>query len=278
VPHAYPFGFGRVGAHRGASSIAPENTLLAARRAVELGAHFWETDVRLAAGDELVIFHDEALSRTTDVAARPEFSARAPWPAHAFSAAEIRSLNAGRWFLETDPKGGLAAGLVNEAGRREIAAQRPPALAEALAFTRERAFPMNLEIKDHAGLPGDARIVPLVLDSLAEAGCEDLVLLSSFRHEYLAQARALNPRVPTAALVEERHPDDLVAYLRGLGVAAYHPEHVMVDADLARRLHAAGLRLNVWTVNEPAEASALLAAGVDALISDWPQRLLPLVA
>ncbi|MCA1946020.1 MAG: glycerophosphodiester phosphodiesterase [Desulfovibrio sp.] len=261
--------FGPICAHRGGSSLAPENTLLAARYAMALGAHCWELDVQLSADGELLVIHDDTLARTTDVAARPEFAARAPWLVHEFLAEEVRTLSAGAWFLESAPHRDME----HQTDREEIAAQRVPTLREALALTRAHRFPMNLEIKDHAGQPGDGLVVARVLDLLAEAQCDGLVLLSSFRHEYLAQARALCPSLPTAALVEDRHPDNLIDFLRRLGVMAYHPEYTMVDAALVHELHAAGLRVHVWTVNERAHARALLGMGVDALITDWPQRL-----
>lgn len=260
--------FGPICAHRGGSSLAPENTLLAVRYAMALGAHCWELDVQLSADGELLVIHDDTLTRTTDVASRPEFASRAPWRVDAFSAAEIRSLSAGAWFLDAPIRE-----TEHQPDRDEIAAQRVPTLREALAITRAHRFPMNLEIKDHTGQPGDDVVVAKVLDVLADARCEGLVLLSSFRHEYLTQARALCPSLPTAALVEDRHPEDLAAYLHGLGVAAYHPQYAMVDADLVQTLHAAGLRVHVWTVNDRAAARSLLAMGVDALITDRPQHL-----
>ncbi|HFD40915.1 MAG TPA: glycerophosphodiester phosphodiesterase, partial [Anaerolineae bacterium] len=88
-------------AHRGARSLAPENTLVAARKALAVGADLWETDVAVTADGELILFHDDSLVRTTDAERR--FPDRAPWTFTTFSLAEIRSLDAGSWFVETDP-------------------------------------------------------------------------------------------------------------------------------------------------------------------------------
>ena len=260
-------------AHRGARSLAPENTLLALEKAVACGADCWETDVQQSADGELVIFHDDTLERTSDVAQRDMFATRRPWPVDAFTLAELRSLDAGSWFLAADPFATIAAGEVPEADFPAIAAQRIPTLREALLATRARRFPMNLEIKDQPGKSGVLTIVTKVLDLLRETGAEELVLLSSFNHAYLAEARRLNPVLPTAALVEEAHPDELVPYLRRLGVVAYHPDAKITDPDLVRAVVAAGFRVNLWTVNDMERALAFFAAGATAVVTDFPQRL-----
>ena len=95
-------------AHAGARSLAPENTLAAARKALEVGADLWETDVAVTSDGELILFHDDSLARTTNAPVR--FPDRSPWTFTTFTLAEIRSLDAGSWFVETDPFGQIAAG------------------------------------------------------------------------------------------------------------------------------------------------------------------------
>ena len=98
-------------AHRGARSLAPENTLAAARKAHGLGADLWETDVAVTADDQLVLMHDDAMTRTTNVA--DIFPERVPAAFSTSSLAEIRSLDAGSWFERDDPFGQVAAGAVD---------------------------------------------------------------------------------------------------------------------------------------------------------------------
>ncbi len=260
-------------AHRGARSLAPENTLLAMKKAIACGADCWETDVQGCADGEAVIFHDDTLERTTDVATHAAFAGRRPWPVHAFGLTELRRLEAGTWFLENDPCGTVASGEVPAADAAAIASQKIPTLREALLATRKHGFPMNLEIKDPRATPGDLAIVARVLDELRETGTEDLVLLSSFNHAVLAEAKRLNPDVPTAALVEGAHPQDLTAYLKQLGVAAYHPDHSITDPERIRELTAAGFRVNLWTVNDIDRAMAFFSAGATVVMTDFPQRL-----
>ena len=88
-------------AHRGARSLAPENTLVAARKAHAVGADLWETDVAVSADDQLFLMHDDAIMRTTDVAAK--FPDRVPAPFSTYTLAEILSLDAGTFFERGDP-------------------------------------------------------------------------------------------------------------------------------------------------------------------------------
>ena len=151
-------GKGYVCAHRGARAIAPENTLMAAREALNAGADFWELDVAWSADKKLVVFHDEYLDRTTDVREHAGFLDRAPWPVHAFSLEELRRLDAGSWFAIADPYGTIAAGNVRQETLAAMSGQRIPTLGEALEFSRANNLPVNLEIKDQLQAPDDMGI------------------------------------------------------------------------------------------------------------------------
>lgn len=275
-------GAGYVCAHRGARSLAPENTLLAARAALEAGADFWELDVQRSADGALVVFHDDFLERTTDVSSRADLADRAPWAVRDFTLAELRGLDAGSWFGAADPHGGIAAGEVSPEAVARMAGARIPTFRETLDFCREHGLPVNVEIKDQiadqaANQVGDRNTDPgiaeQVLRELRESGTRDLVLVSSFNHDYLRTLHRLDPELPLAALVEERHPDDLPDYLRGLGVLGYHPDVEITDPELVRGLAARGFRVSPWTVNDADAALALLDAGGFAAITDYPQRL-----
>ncbi|WP_147818982.1 glycerophosphodiester phosphodiesterase [Salidesulfovibrio onnuriiensis] len=258
-------------AHRGARSLAPENTLMAAQKAVDCGARCWETDAHMTADGRIAIFHDETLERTTDIAGHPEFRDRRD--IHHFTLAELRTLDAGSWFLAADPYGTVASGEVPESDHPAIRAQVIPTLREALDFTVRHNLPMNLEIKDQTGHAGHDTIVRAVLDLVHEARAAHLLLLSSFNHDYLVQAKRLAPGIPTAALQEEQHPENLVDYLRSLGAAAYHPDHRITTPELVRELSEAGLFVNLWTVNDMDRARMFIRAGAKAIITDFPQRM-----
>lgn len=263
---------GFICAHRGARSIAPENTILAMRRAKECGAHCWETDVRLSRDGELVIFHDPTLERTTDIASRKKFRSRKPWKTDHFTAVELKELDAGSWFLTDDPFGTVASGEVTAEERAAIRGQKIPLLKEVLEFNRIHHFPVNLEIKSLDTLPGDVAIVDRVMSMLQQTATTDLVLLSSFRHDYLLRARALHPTIALAVLAERQHPANLCSYLDKLSATAYHPEKALCTPGLITELQQAGFRINSWTVNDIAMAKEMLQAKM-GVITDWPQRI-----
>lgn len=265
-------GSGYICAHRGARSLAPENTLWALEQARLRGADLAEIDVRICAGMELVVCHDASPLRTSDLPTREDLWERRGAPLTTFSATELRSLDAGSWFLSDDPFGTVAAGEVREADFPRIREQKIPLLSEILERACRWRFPLNLEIKDHAGTVADDLIVSLVLDKVRLAGAESLVLISSFRHDYLQAAKHLHPAIATAALVEHRHPAELLDYLSRLRVDAYHPAQQITDTDLIRRLVKVGLRVNSWTLNEAEKIISFGQAGATFLCTDWPQR------
>lgn len=188
-------------------------------------------------------------------------------------ASQARHLDAGSWFLAADPFGSVASGEVPNTEYGLIRGQRIPLLREILEYTKTHRFPLNLEIKDMKSGPGDVAIVDKVMDMLLATATMDLVLLSSFRHEYLHRARALSRDVSLAVLAEGSHPPDLLSYLRAFAAVAYHPAEDLCDGPLIAELDRAKIRINTWTVNDMDRARALLKAGV-GVISDWPQRLI----
>lgn len=263
---------GLICGHRGARSVAPENTLLAMIKAYQCGAHCWETDVRMSKDGELIIFHDATLERTTDIATHKLFQDRADFHANQFTVDELRQLDGGSWFLVDDPFGTVAGDVVGGGEAEAIRGQQIPLLREILDFTRTHSFPVNLEIKGLDTPPGDFTVVDRVMEMLRETKTMDLVLLSSFRHEYLYRARELSQSIAIAVLAEEQHPPDLISYLRTFPAAAYHPDEAICDAELVLQLQQTGFRVNSWTINDMERAQEMLRLGA-GVITDWPQRL-----
>lgn len=253
-------------AHRGASSLAPENTLAAARKALQIGADMWELDVSVTADGELVVLHDDSLARTTN--APLLFPDRAPWLISTFTLAEVRQLDAGSWFIETDPFGTIAAGAVSPAEQTALRGEPIPTLGEALLLTREHNWRVNVEIKALIPPLTDFPVVEAVVRLIESLGMSGQVLLSSFVHPFMQQAKTLNPAIAAAALLDEGE-----AWPSGLTVDAFHPHHTSVEPARIQALHRAGIGVNPWTVNDPAEMKQLIAAGVTGMFSDFPQVL-----
>jgi glycerophosphoryl diester phosphodiesterase len=254
----------RVCAHRGARSLAPENTLLALERAANLGADMAEIDVRLAADGGVLVIHDATFDRTTDAGRGTAVAATTVDAAAA--------LDAGSWFLRDDPFGTVAAGLLDEAAQAAVRAQRVPALDQALALCLRRDLPLNIELKIEG--PERDDLVRATLAAVDRASARGLVLVSSFDHDSLRALRRLAPELPVAALYEHGLPRPLAPLLQEMGAAACHPRADLVDAALIAELGAVGIATGPWTVNDRARFDQLVAAGAAWVCTDWPQRML----
>ncbi len=259
----------RIIAHRGARSLAPENTLSAAIKAYEKGAYGWELDVAMSADGILVLLHDDTLERTSDAA--QVFPDRKPWSVYEFTMEELNLLDFGSWFVESDPFQQKAQANLSSAELNSYKGLPITTLEEALQYTKEKQWWVNIEIKDASDTPADSVIVSKIVAMVVELGLEEQVLISSFNHAYLRQVKDLNPALPTGALVNKVIMDP-IALLRDLDAQAFHPGKKYIYAKQVQALREAGYDVNVWTVNEEAEMLELIDMGVTGVITDFPQN------
>jgi glycerophosphoryl diester phosphodiesterase len=257
-------------AHRGARSLAPENTLAAAQKALEIGADMWELDVGMTADGELVLRHDNTLERVSNVA--QVFPERRKWWGHQFTLAELRQLDFGSWFNDTDPFGQIAAGNVAEADLKRYVGEPIPTLQEALAFVLDNDWRVNIEIKNWMTTPGDPVIVEEVVALIERMDMIDRVLISSFNFSYLERVRAACARIARGVLVLF-DVFDPVALLRQLDAQAYHPRETFIQPEVVPQVREQGFEVYVWTVNDEALMRTLAEAGASGIMSDFPQRL-----
>ncbi|OYT89763.1 MAG: glycerophosphodiester phosphodiesterase [Burkholderiales bacterium PBB6] len=236
-------------AHRGAGKLAPENTLAAFREGARHGYRAFECDVKLSADDVPFLLHDATLERTT-----PErgIASQRSW-------SELSRIDAGGWHS------------------RSFAGEPLPSLVAIAAWLQRNGHGLDLEIKP---TPGDEeRTGQLVAAEVARlwAGQARPPLLSSFRPEALRGAQTTAPQLPRALLLDSLWSGwwDVV---QSLGCVAVITNYGLMDAALIQRLHDAGLRALVYTVNDPAEATRLLALGIDGIITDAVDRLAPVEA
>jgi len=231
-------------AHRGANQVAPENTLRAFQEALNRGADGIELDVRLSADGVPVVIHDATVEATTDgsgAVANMTF-------------AQLRTLDAGGWL---DPA---------------FKGERIPSLEEVLDTFGGRTV-LNLELKGAQVFDND--LVPTVVDLLERHELQQEVLVSCFNPYLLRQVRRLAPRVPLALLYTNsplplRRLADL---LLGEQPAAIHPHHTNVSERLVAHAHELGVRVNVWTIDDPQRMRVLADGGVDGIITNKPALL-----
>ena len=231
-------------AHRGASGHAPENTMAAFRRAVEMGARFIETDLHLTRDARVVAIHDPTLDRTTNGHGLVD----------SMPLEEVRALDAGAWF--TSPLSESFAG------------ERIPTLDEIVRFAKETDVIFYLEIKSDSTWGVEHAVVA----ALRETGEAARALILSFDPATLLSVNRLDQTMMTGYLCE--HPsNDLVERTVRAGARQIAPRGDLVTPDLVKRAHQAGLQVVAWTINEPDQMRRLIAASVDGIMSDYPDRL-----
>lgn len=261
-------------AHAGASSLAPQNTLAAGRKAFELGADVWGVDVQLTKDAVFVLMHDATLDRTTDV--EEVFPERAPWRVEDFTLDEIETLDAGSWFVEDDPFGQIEEGNVSAEDVHAYVGEPIPTLREALAFTLAVDGRIDIEVKPMGDTPREA-IAERLLALIEETEATDRVLISSFDHDFLQVVKRLDPAIPIGALAVFA-PLNPVTYLKDLGADVYEPSVVGYTSDLLARLAEEGIGVYVWTYNSTSQLERLATLdGIRGIYTDFPQRLEPIL-
>jgi glycerophosphoryl diester phosphodiesterase len=246
---APPVGLPPVIGHRGASGAAPENTLAAIRIAREHGAAWIEFDVKLSRDRQPIVIHDDRLERTTD-----GFG-----PVADTTLAEIRRLSAGRWF------------------DRRFAAERVPTFDEVLALAVELGLGVNVEIKPCAGR--EAETARVVVEALVRHWPSHMPtpLISSFAHEALTVARQVAPAIPRGYLSSSL-PRNWLGELDRYACATLHLGDRRVSRRQIAQVHAAGVPLLLYTVNDSMRARGLIETGVRAVFSDFPREVLAALA
>jgi glycerophosphoryl diester phosphodiesterase len=228
--------------HRGGRGDGwpPENTLRAFERAYEQGARAIELDVRTCAGGAVVVFHDEGLERMTDGQDRRL----------------VRDMT------------------LEQLGAVELRGDgKAPTLADALSWALARGVAVNVEMKHD--VPDRSRLARATSDAISASGAD--ALLSSFDPLLLAMAAGAGPSVPRALLTHARQgraADVLQEWVRPPVVRALHIERSQATAEAIARYRRRGLRIGVWTVNDPDEARQLVRLGAATIISDRPGDIL----
>ncbi len=228
--------------HRGASHDAPENTLAAFELAAHYGADGIELDVSLTADGVPIVIHDDTLDRTTDGSG----------DAGSFPLAEIKRLDAGRWF---DPR---------------FAGEQIPTLDEVFEAVGRRLL-INVELKGFT-LRQDG-LEARVAERIAHHNLAARVIVSSFNPLRLRRLRKIAPHIPIGFLHEPGEPFYIPWLLWRYPHEADHPHHSFVTPVYMAWARRSGLRVNTWVVDDPARMSALRDLGVDMIMTNRPDVL-----
>lgn len=227
-------------AHRGASGHAPENTLAAFERAVQLGAGFIETDLHLTRDARFVAIHDMTLERTTN----------GHGAVRDFTLAELRALDAGMWY------------------DRKYMGEHIPTLEEVLEFARKHDVVFYLEVKYDAAWGMHHALV----GALRKAQDAARTIVISFDPGTLDSVRKLDASIMMGLLIDEPSPECVKISLN-VGARQLCPRFTLVTPELVAEAHRADLHVATWTVNQADEMRNVVGAGVDGVMTDFPDRL-----
>jgi len=228
-------------AHRGASGYAPENTLAAFRRAVAQGVSFIETDLHLTRDAHFVAIHDETVDRTTN----------GHGPIQNMTLAEVRRLDAGSWFAS------------------EFIGERVPTLDETLEFARKNDVLFYLELKPTGFWGGEHALISQLRNSSEIARS----VIISFDPVILASLRKIEPTLMTGLLHDGKLSDPF-GKATEIGARQMVVRGDLVTPNFLQQARSLDLQVVCWTVNSPAHMRMLIAAGVQGIMTDYPDRLL----
>lgn len=218
--------------------MGPENSMSALEWAHHVGASMAEIDIQQTADDQLVLFHDNDLDRTSN----------GTGPLWQNSLEQLKLLDIGAWFS------------------RDFEGERILTLEEAVNAMRGR-LGLNIEMKMHGH---ERNIEQLVAEKLQGLDCLDWCLVSSFDCDAVDRLGKLVPRLKAGYIIGRGMWNDALLDRR---VSFLSLEKSLVTGERVKAIHAAGKDVHVWTVNEVEDMKRLQGLGVDALISNYPDRV-----
>jgi|SRR5215216_1302816 len=245
--------------HRGASAVAPENTMAAFREAISVGADGIEFDVRLTRDSVPVVIHDSTLHRTAGL---PQRVADLTW-------SELKSVDVGSWFPR---RGNLPPGT--------FANETVPNLRELFALFASNNLVLCLEMKCDSAAE-QAPLAEACCQLINEYGLKDRTIVECFKLSALAILRQIDPRIKTAALFEPSFStpsvlldQSLINQATTVGASYLALHYRLARKALVEKAKLAGLQVALWTVDDPSRVEHARAMGIDALITNDPAAML----
>ncbi|MBM4331722.1 MAG: glycerophosphodiester phosphodiesterase [Deltaproteobacteria bacterium] len=235
-------------AHRGFSGEAPENTLAAFQKAIEVGSDMLELDVHLSKDKEVVVIHDETLERTTNGQGRVAD----------LTLKELKKLDAGFRFAP------------------QFSGERIPALKEILELARGR-LPVNIEIKNPSHSQYSiTELTDRALLEVKKAGMLPEVIFSSFDPVALERIKEREPGARVALLC---HRDWILLQEVTLGkpYSVLNLRRNFLTREKIAKIHQEGMKVNVYTVDSEEEMEQFIGWGIDGIITNQPDRLIKIL-
>ncbi|MDC3415446.1 glycerophosphodiester phosphodiesterase [Aquibacillus sp. 3ASR75-54] len=226
-------------AHRGASKLAPENTMPAFELAYKMGAEGIETDVQLTKDNVPVLIHDENVRRTTNGTG---FLLD-------YTLAELKQLDAGSWF--SDQYRGTSI----------------PTLHEFLQWVQDKHIKINLELKNNIIDYKD--LEKIVYDHLEAFNLLDRTVISSFNSASIHQVGLIDESVTTGFLTSQKIKD-LIDFAKDQGARGLHIKYRMLNPSIVKEAHLNNLYVAVYTVNRPIQLRRCFRLSCDAIFTDVP--------
>ena len=235
--------------HRGASAVAPENTMAAFREAIAVGADGIEFDVRLTRDGVPVVIHDSTLRRTAGLNQRVS---DLTWQ-------ELGKVDVGSWFRFGS-----------------FANETVPSLAELFTLFQTNDGTLYLEMKCDS--PAEHRpLAEACSRMIAEHSLKQRVVVECFQLPALKVLKEIDSEIKTAALFERSlTKENIITRAIEVGAMAVALHHRLARKELVEKSKQAGLHVAVWTVDDPAWVQRAREIGIDALITNDPARLLNL--
>ena len=266
--------------HRGCKGLMPENSIPGFLKAVELGVDTLEMDVVITQDDQVIVSHEPYMSGKICLdhlgQEIPEESEKA-LNIYRMNYEEVQLYDCGSKPLDDFP-------------HQEKLPTTKPLLTDVIqtvdSYSQEKGLTpihYNIEIKsrpegDGIYHPKPDRFARLVLDAIEQEGITARSTIQSFDPRSLRAVKAFGTSAQTAYLINNKlSPEE---NLEGLGFEpdVYSPQHALVNEEMLKILHGRGIKVIPWTVNDSKDMKRLIELGVDGIISDYPDRLVKVVA
>lgn len=239
--------------HRGNSGVAPANTLISIRQAIELGVDMIEIDVNLTKDGVPVLIHDKGVDNITN----------GKGLVSSFTLADLKQLDAGSWKA------------------KQFAGERILTLAEALKVAKGRVH-LSIDLKDERAIPAMVKVIQDtgMKDDVVICGC-DVPTAGEVRRFDDQLTIVLNVNSELNELAEREDKSEFIReYVRQACYAhlsALNVSYKYVNEDLIKQAHLKALPVWTWTVDDEEEMRRLIDMGVDAIYTNWPERLLKIL-